>query len=135
MAVKEHHGQLFTQFLVIRIVEHAGGNNQPVDLTRHHVVDHHGFLPRIFIATGDEQLNARLAAQRLQFVRKHGKPVVGDLRDHQTNGVTAVIAQRAGVNAGLVVMLFRNGQHALTGLFRHAQLFAASVQYQAGGGF
>ena len=121
--------------MVVRVVEHAGGHNQPVHLTRHHVVHHHRLLPRVFIAAGDQQLHACLAAQRFQLVRKDGKTVVGDLRDHQTNGVAAVIAQRPGVNAGLIVVLFCNCQHALARLFRHAKLFAATVQDQAGGGF
>ena len=135
MAVKKDDRQLFAQFLVVGIIEHTGGHNQPVHLTRHHVINHHRLLPRVFITAGDEQLNACLTAQRLQFVRKHRKAVVGDLRHHQTDGVATVITQRARVNAGLVVMLFRNRQHALTRLFRHAKLFAAPVQYQAGGGF
>ena len=93
MAVKKHHGQLLAEFQVVRIIKHAGGDNQSVDLTRHHVIDDHRLLPRIFIATGDQQLDARLAAQRFQLVRKDGKAVVGDLRHHQTNGVATVIAQ------------------------------------------
>ena len=135
VTVKQNHRQLLAQLMVVRVVEHAGGHNQPVHLTRHHVVHHHRLLPRVFIAAGNQQLHARLAAQRFQLVRKDGKTVVGDLRDHQTNGVAAVIAQRPGVNAGLIVVLFCNCQHALARLLRHAKLFAAAVQDQAGGGF
>lgn len=135
MTVKEYNGQLFAQLLIVRVVEHAGGDNQPVHLAGHHVIDHHRLLAGIFIATGDQQLNTRLATEGLQLMRKNGKPVVGDFRHHQTNGVAAVVPQRTGVNAGLIMMFFGNRQHTLACLLRHPKLFAAAVQNQAGGGF
>jgi hypothetical protein len=49
--------------------------------------------------------------------------------------MAAVITQRTCMNARLIVVLFRNGQHAFTGVFRYTKLFTASVQDQAGGGF
>ena len=39
------------------------------------------------------------------------------------------------MNARLIVLLAGDRQHALARLLRHAQLFATTVEYQAGGRF
>ena len=119
-AVKQHHRQLFAELEVIGVVVHTGGDDQPVNLAGNHIIDHHGFLAGVFVGTGDQQLNARLAAEHFQLMREDGKSVVGDFRHHQTDGVAAVIAQRAGVNTGLIMLFARNRQHALAGILRHA---------------
>ncbi|EFJ96495.1 hypothetical protein HMPREF9540_03459 [Escherichia coli MS 115-1] len=114
---------------------HTGSDDHPVDLAGNHIIDHHALLTGVFISTRDQQLDARLAAQHLQLMGKDRKAVVGDLRHHQPDGVAAVVAQRAGMNAWLIVMLTGNRQYALTRFLRHAQLLATTIQYQAGGRF
>ena len=134
-AVKQHHRQLFAEFQVVGIAVHTGGDDQAVNLAGNHVIDHHALLTGVFIGTGDQQLDARFAAQHLQLMGKDRKAVVGDLRHHQADGVAAVIAQRAGVNARLIVLLAGNRQYALARFLRHPQLLATTVQHQAGGRF
>ena len=133
--VKQHHRQLVAELKIVGIIMHTGGDDQPVNLTGNHIVHHHVLLTGVFISTGDKQLNAGLAAQCFKLVGKDGKTVVGDLRHHQPDGVAAVIAQRTGMNARLIMMLTGNRQHALASFLRHAQLLATPAHHQAGGCF
>ena len=134
-AVKKHHRQLFAELQVVGIAVHARGDDQPVDLAGNHIIDHHALLAGVFVGAGDKQLHASFPAERLKLMGENGKPVVGDLRYHQANGMAAVIAQRARMNAGLIVLLAGDRQHALARLLRHAQLFATAVEHQTGGRF
>ncbi len=134
-AVKQHHRQLFAELLIVGIAVHTRGDNQAIDLAGDHVIDHHALLTWVFVGAGDKQLHAGFPAERLKLVGENGKPVVGDLRHHQTNGMAAVIAQRARVNARLIVLFTSDRQYALARLLRHAQLFTTTVEYQAGGRF
>ncbi len=103
-------GSCSLSFLIVGIAVHTRGDYQAVDLAGDHVIDHHALLAWVFVGAGDKQLHAGFPAERLKLVGENGKPVVGDLRHHQTNGMAAVIAQRARVNARLIVLFASDRQ-------------------------
>ena len=118
-AVHLHHREPGVDLLVFRVVQLAGGDDQTVDLLLHQTVHCHHLLRRVFIGTGDQQLQTGFAAQRFQLARDHRKAVVGHLRHHQPQRVAAVGAQRAGVDAGLIMVFVRQRQNAIAGVVGH----------------
>ena len=89
MAIQLHHWQGVVDLQVLAIREGAGGHDQTVHLTLHQVVYGHHLLTGVFVATGDEQLQARLPAEGFQLAGNGGKAIVGQLRHYQANGMTA----------------------------------------------
>ncbi|MNH27845.1 hypothetical protein D3C79_879720 [compost metagenome] len=69
----------------------------------------------------------------LEGARYAGKPEVGEIGDHQAPGVTAGLAQGAGVKARQVVTLVRHRLNALAGIVGDPVLRTLAVEHQTGG--
>ena len=75
------------------------------------------------VGRADEEVVAPVIEYVFNAPGHAGEEVVGDIRDHQTDGFGAVVFQGAGNGVGMVAQTLNGLEHTLDGLFLDGSLF------------